>query len=141
MTVGFSTSSTSQATKTFAVRQSGTLSAGAQLFWRTTCMSKRGILPGFGLSMGYATFYASLVVFIPLIALFAKAATLGWADIWRIVSDAQAVASYKLSFGASLAAALINLVFGLLIAWVLVRYRFPGKRIVDALVDLPFALP
>lgn len=104
-------------------------------------MSRRSVLPGFGLSMGYAAFYASLVVFIPLIALFAKAATLGWGDLWRIVSDPQAVASYQLSFGASLVAALINLVFGLLVAWVLVRYQFPGKRVVDALVDLPFALP
>src|SRR5690606_1776268 len=124
-----------------AVCQQAALSAGTRSLWRTTCMSRRSVLPGFGLSMGYAAFYASLVVFIPLIALFAKAATLGWSDLWRIVSDPQAIASYQLSFGASLVAALINLVFGLLVAWVLVRYQFPGKRVVDALVDLPFALP
>lgn len=104
-------------------------------------MKKRSVLPGFGLSMGYAAFYASLVVFIPLIALFIKAAELSWPEFWHTVSHPQALASYRLTFGASLAAAILNLVFGLLVAWVLVRYTFPGKRLVDALVDLPFALP
>jgi sulfate transport system permease protein len=104
-------------------------------------MKKQSVIPGFGLSMGYATFYASLVVFIPLAALAAKSATLSWAEWWAVVSDARAVASYRLTFGASLAGATINLVFGLIVAWVLVRYTFPGKRVVDALVDLPFALP
>lgn len=99
------------------------------------------VLPGFGLSLGYATFYASVVVFIPLLALFAKAADLSWSEFWQVVSDPQAVASYRLSFGTALTAASLNLVFGLLVAWVLVRYQFWGKRLVDALVDLPFALP
>lgn len=103
-------------------------------------MAKR-VIPGFGLSLGFATFYTSLIVFIPLAALFAKGISLGGDDFWRVVSDPQAVASYKLSFGAALAGALINLVFGVLVAWVLVRYSFPGRRVVDALVDLPFALP
>lgn len=104
-------------------------------------MARQSVLPGFGLSMGYAVFYASLVVFIPLIALFAKALTLSWADLWEVVSNERALASYRLTFGASLLGATINLVFGLIVAWVLVRYQFPGKRVIDAIVDLPFALP
>lgn len=104
-------------------------------------MKKKNVLPGFGLSMGYAAFYASMIVFIPMIALFAKAASLTWPELWSTISDPRAVASYKLSFGTSLVAAMINLVFGFLVAWVLVRYQFPGKRLVDAVVDLPFALP
>lgn len=99
------------------------------------------VIPGFGLSLGYASFYASLIVFIPLAALFAKAFTLTWAEFWSTVLDPQAVASYRLSLGAAFIGALINLVFGFVVAWVLVRYQFFGKRIVDALVDLPFALP
>ncbi|WOD28107.1 sulfate ABC transporter permease subunit CysT [Alloalcanivorax xenomutans] len=104
-------------------------------------MSRNRVIPGFGLSLGYATLYTSLIVFIPLAALAASGISLGAETFWAVVSHPQAVASYKLSFGASLVAALINLVFGLLVAWVLVRYTFPGKRIADALVDLPFALP
>jgi sulfate transport system permease protein len=99
------------------------------------------VIPGFGLSLGYASFYASLIVFIPLAALFAKAFTLSWSEFWSTVLDPQALASYRLSLGAALIGALINMVFGFVVAWVLVRYQFFGKRVVDALVDLPFALP
>lgn len=104
-------------------------------------MSRKSVIPGFGLSLGYAAFYASLIVFIPLAVLFAKAFTLTWAEFWETVLHPQALASYRLSLGASLIGALINLVFGFIVAWVLVRYNFFGKKIVDALVDLPFALP
>jgi len=100
-----------------------------------------GVLPGFGLSMGYSVLYLSLLVLIPLATLPIKSLELGWAGFWNIVASPRVVASYKLTFGASLVAALVNLVFGLVVAWVLARYRFPGKRAVDALVDLPFALP
>jgi sulfate transport system permease protein len=99
------------------------------------------VLPGFGLSMGFTLVYLSLIVLIPLSAVFIFTSQLSWAEFWGIVSAPRVVASYKLSFGASLAAAAINAVFGLMLAWVLVRYSFPGKKIVDALVDLPFALP
>ncbi len=99
------------------------------------------ILPGFGLSLGFTMFYSSILVILPLSMIFLNTFTLEWSKIWSTISDPRVVASYKLSFGASLAAALINVVFGVLIAWVLVRYSFPGKKIVDGLVDLPFALP
>ncbi len=99
------------------------------------------VLPGFGLSLGYTLVYLSLVVLIPLSAVFLKTATLSWAEFWDIVSAPRVVATYKLSFGASLLAAAINAVFGLALAWALVRYTFPGKKLIDALVDLPFALP
>ncbi|MCL5974789.1 MAG: sulfate ABC transporter permease subunit CysT [Gammaproteobacteria bacterium] len=99
------------------------------------------VLPGFGLSMGFTLVYLSLIVLIPLSAVFIFTSQLTWAEFWAIVSAPRVIASYKLSFGASLAAAAINAVFGLMLAWVLVRYSFPGKKIVDALVDLPFALP
>ncbi|UFP96791.1 sulfate ABC transporter permease subunit CysT [Gloeobacter morelensis] len=102
---------------------------------------KHSVLPGFGLSLGYTVFYLSMIVLIPLSALFFKSATMGWTQFWTTVTDPRVVAAYQLTFGASLVAALINAVFGLLVAWVLVRYTFPGKRILDALVDLPFALP
>src|SRR5690606_6039422 len=101
----------------------------------------KNVLPGFGLAMGYATLYASLIIFIPLGALVAKALTQSWPELWQVISNRRAIASYQLTFGASLLAATINLVFGLIVAWVLVRYTFPGKRVIDALVDLPFALP
>ena len=101
----------------------------------------RGVLPGFGISMGYAVLYLSLLVLIPLAALPIKSAGLGWQGFWDAVASPRVVASYRLTFGASLVAALVNLVFGTIVAWVLVRYRFPGKKILDALVDLPFALP
>ena len=98
-------------------------------------------LPGFGLAMGYTLVYLTLIVLIPLTAVGAKTLTLGWDAFWSAVSSPRVLASYQLSFGASLLAAGINVIFGLIFAWVLVRYRFPGKGLVDALVDLPFALP
>ncbi|CAB3851606.1 sulfate ABC transporter permease subunit CysT [Achromobacter animicus] len=100
-----------------------------------------GVLPGFGISMGYAVLYLSVLVLIPLAALPIKSAGLGWQGFWDAVTAPRVMASYKLTFGASFIAALVNLVFGTVVAWVLVRYRFPGKKILDALVDLPFALP
>ncbi|GHA76221.1 sulfate ABC transporter permease [Formosimonas limnophila] len=99
------------------------------------------VLPGFKLTLGYTVFYLSLIVLIPLSAIFIQTASAGWTPFWQTVTDPRVVATYKLSFGASLIAALINMVFGLMLAWSLVRYSFPGKKIVDALVDLPFALP
>ena len=105
-------------------------------------MAKRkNVLPGFTLSLGYTILYLSLLVLIPLAATFAKTMELTFDQFWDIVTAPRVVASYKLTFGASLIGALINAVFGLLTAWVLVRYTFPGKKLVDALVDLPFALP
>ena len=101
----------------------------------------RRILPGFNLSLGFTIFYLSLIVLIPLSALVFKSFTMTGDAFWAAISGPRVVASYRLTFGAALLAALVNVVFGLLIAWVLVRYRFPGKQIVDALVDLPFALP
>lgn len=99
------------------------------------------VLPGFHLAMGFTLLYVSLLVLIPLSAAFIKTFTLTWDAFWATVTAPRVLASYKLSFGASLIAATINALFGLLVAWVLVRYRFPGKKIIDALVDLPFALP
>ena len=99
------------------------------------------VLPGFGLSLGFTLFYLAVIVLIPLAAVFLKTFTLTWAGFWATVTAPRVVASYELSFGASLVAAVIDTVFGLIVAWVLVRYRFPGKRLIDALVDLPFALP
>ena len=101
----------------------------------------RRVLPGFGLSLGFTLAYLSLIVLIPLTAVFFKAGSLGWASFFEAVTAPRVIASFKLSFGASLIAAAINVVFGLLLAWSLVRYTFPGKKIVDALIDLPFALP
>ena len=99
------------------------------------------VLPGFGLSLGITCTYLSLLVLLPLATVFVRTADLSWSSFWSTVTDPRVVASYRVTFGASLAAALINTVFGLLVAWVLVRYRFPGRRVVDAMVDLPFALP
>lgn len=101
----------------------------------------RRVLPGFNLSLGYTLVYLSLIVLIPLAATFIKTTSLTWEAFWAVTTSPRVLASYKLSFGASLIAAGINAVFGLLFAWTLVRYSFPGKKIVDALVDLPFALP
>ncbi|MDM0013405.1 sulfate ABC transporter permease subunit CysT [Variovorax sp. J22P168] len=101
----------------------------------------RRVLPGFQLTFGYSVLYLSLIVLIPLSALVFKTFTMNWDQFWVAVSAPRVMASYRLTFGASFLAALVNLVFGLLVAWVLVRYKFPGKRIIDALVDLPFALP
>ncbi|SDC52471.1 sulfate transport system permease protein [Paenibacillus sp. UNCCL117] len=102
---------------------------------------ERSILPGFGLSMGFTVLYLSLIVLFPLSAIFIKTSGMGWADFWATVTDERVVASLKLSFGTAFAAAFVNAVFGFIVAWVLVRYSFAGKRVVDALVDLPFALP
>lgn len=99
------------------------------------------VLPGFSLSLGYTLVYLSVIVLVPLSAVFFFTSQLSWDEYWQTVTAPRVMASYKLSFGASLGAAAINAVFGLMLAWALVRYSFPGKRIVDALVDLPFALP
>jgi sulfate/thiosulfate transport system permease protein len=104
-------------------------------------LTRHSVLPGFGLALGFTLLYLSLIVLIPLSATFARTATMGWPAFWAAVTAPRVVASLKLSFGASLVAATINAVFGLLVAWVLVRYRFPAKKLIDALVDLPFALP
>lgn len=102
---------------------------------------RHNVLPGFGLTLGYTIFYLCLIVLIPLSALVFKTATMSWGDFVAAVTAPRVVASYKVTFGAALLAAAINALFGVLVAWVLVRYRFPGKKLVDALVDLPFALP
>jgi sulfate transport system permease protein len=99
------------------------------------------VLPGFNLTLGYTLTYLSLVVLIPLSALFLKTSTLTLAQFWAEVSSERMVASYRLTFGASLAGAIVNAFFGFIVAWTLVRYRFPGRRLMNALVDLPFALP
>lgn len=104
-------------------------------------LKRKTVLPGFGLAGGFTVLYMSLIVLIPLGIMFLKASTLSWDEFRDIVTAPRVIASYKVSLGTSLAAATVNVVFGLLVAWVLVRYRFPGKKIVDALVDLPFALP
>jgi len=111
------------------------------LQWINNRVRPRGVLPGFGLTLGYSVFYLSVIVLIPLGALLFKTTTLSWSEFWAIVTAPRVLASYRLSFGASLAAALFNLVAGSLAAWVLVRYAFPGRKLLDALVDLPFALP
>ncbi|MCB5185088.1 sulfate ABC transporter permease subunit CysT [Methylobacillus gramineus] len=102
---------------------------------------QKNVLPGFNLSLGYTLLYLSLIVLIPLSAAFFKTTELTFAEFWHTVTTPRVIASYKLTFGASLFAAVINAIFGLLTAWVLTRYTFPGKKLVDALVDLPFALP
>ncbi len=102
---------------------------------------KHSVLPGFNLSLGYTILYLGLIVLLPLSALIFKTADMSWADFWQTVSNERVVASYRLTFGASLIAALVNMVFGFLVTWVLVRYSFPGRRLIDAMVDLPFALP
>jgi sulfate/thiosulfate transport system permease protein len=107
----------------------------------TMRQTSRRVLPGFGLSLGITCTYLSLMVLLPLATVFTRTAGLSWADFWSTVSNPRVVASYRVTFGASFVAALINTVFGLLVAWVLARYRFPGRRLVDAIVDLPFALP
>jgi sulfate transport system permease protein len=99
------------------------------------------VLPGFTPALGFTIFYLSLIVLIPLSAIFLKTSLLSWDEFWTTVTAARVMASYRLSFGAAFLGAIINAVFGLLLAWVLVRYKFAGKRLIDALVDLPFALP
>ncbi|GKU80304.1 sulfate ABC transporter permease subunit CysT [Paenibacillus sp. L3-i20] len=101
----------------------------------------RRVLPGFGLSLGFTLFYLSLIILIPLAAIFFKTFELTWAEFWSAITNPRVLASYRVSFSTALWAGLINAVFGLLVAWVLVRYKFPGKKIIDSLVDIPFALP
>ncbi|MFZ6719166.1 sulfate ABC transporter permease subunit CysT [Undibacterium sp. Ji49W] len=101
----------------------------------------RRVIPGFHLSLGFTLFYLGLIVLIPLSAVFLKTFTMTWEAFWNTVTSERVIASYKLTFGASLLGALINVFFGGIVAWVLVRYKFPGKKLIDALVDLPFALP
>lgn len=101
----------------------------------------KNILPGFGPSLGYTVTYISLVLLIPLAMVFLKTFTMSWESFWKTVTDPRVLASYRLSFTASFAGAALNGIFGLLLAWVLVRYRFPGQKIIDALLDLPFAMP
>lgn len=108
---------------------------------RVLPLRRRSVLPGFGLTMGLTLLYLSLIVLIPLSGMVLSTTSLSWSQFWTAVTAPRVVASYRLSFGASLIAGAINALFGLLVAWVLVRYRFPGKRLVDAMVDLPFALP
>ena len=115
--------------------------SGARPAGSARARRSRRVLPGFGLTLGYTLFYLSIIVLIPLTALIFKTFTLTWDEFWFAISAPRVLASYKLTFGASFIAAVVNTVFGLLVAWVLVRYEFPGKKIVDALVDLPFALP
>ncbi|MCR8641343.1 sulfate ABC transporter permease subunit CysT [Paenibacillus sp. N1-5-1-14] len=104
-------------------------------------VKRRSILPGFNLSLGFTLLYLGLIVLIPLSTVFITTSGMSWADFWQTVTSDRVVASYKLSFGTALIAAAVNAVFGFIVAWVLVRYSFPGKRILDALVDMPFALP
>ncbi len=98
-------------------------------------------LPGFGLTIGFTLFYLSAIVLIPLAGLLLRACEISWVDFWRLATTERALAAYRLTFGASLVAAVINAIFGTLLAWVLVRYEFPGRRLLDAMVDFPFALP
>ena len=102
---------------------------------------KFNVLPGFGLTMGFTLFYLSAIVLIPFAGLVVRTLDLSWADFWRLATAPRAMAAYRLTFGASLIAAVANATFGTLLAWVLVRYEFPGRRIIDAMVDFPFALP
>ena len=102
---------------------------------------RRSVLPGFGLTMGYSLLYLSLIVLIPLSALFWRTLSMPWERFWETVTEPRVLASYRLKFGASLIGAGLNAVFGFIVAWTLVRYRFPGRKLLDALVDLPFALP
>ena len=115
------------------------MSLTATFFPKTS--RSRSVLPGFGLSMGFTVFYLSAIVLIPLAALVIRPWSSGFDGFWRIVTDHRVLAALRLSFGAAAIAAGINAVFGPIVAWVLIRYRFPGKRLLDALVDLPFALP
>src|SRR5258708_1494851 len=104
-------------------------------------LKRHSVLPGFGLTLGYSLLYLTLIVLIPLLALFLRAASLTPALFWELISSPRLVASYKLTFGTALVGALVNVVFGFIVAWSLVRYRFWGRTLIDSLVDLPFALP
>ena len=111
------------------------------MIFTRTLLRRHSVLPGFDLALGFTLLYLSLIVLLPLSAAFLKTFTLTWGAFWEAVGSPRVLASYRLTFGASLFGALVNAVFGLIVAWVLVRYEFPFKRVVDALVDLPFALP
>jgi len=111
------------------------------MFFSRTLLKRHSVLPGFDLALGFTLLYLSFIVLIPLSAAFLKTFTMTWPAFWSAVSSPRVLASYRLTFGASFAAALLNACFGLVVAWVLVRYEFPAKRLIDALVDLPFALP
>jgi sulfate transport system permease protein len=111
------------------------------MFLRKTLLTRHSVLPGFDLALGFTLLYLSFIVLIPLSAAFLKTATMTWPAFWEAVTAPRVLASYRLTFGASLGGALVNAFFGLIVAWVLVRYDFPAKRFIDALVDLPFALP
>ena len=102
---------------------------------------RHSVLPGFNLTLGFSLLYLSLIVLIPLSALFLRSASLSPAEFWKVVTEPRVVVAYKVTFGASLIAAIVNSIFGFILAWSLVRYRFPGRKIIDALIDLPFALP
>jgi len=106
-----------------------------------TSIMRPRVLPGFSLTLGYTVLYLSLIVLVPLAALLIKAAGLGWSEFWQAATSPRVLASYRLTFGTALVAALINSVFGFIVAWTLVRYQFPGRKLFDAIVDLPFALP
>ena len=112
--------------------------APAQAGWR---FRQPSVIPGFGLTLGFSLAYLTLIILIPLSGLIWRSASLGWAEFWAIASDRRTINALEISFGTAFLAAAVNVVFGTLVAWVLVRYRFPGRRIVDAMVDLPFALP
>ena len=112
--------------------------ATAQAGWRFKLPS---VVPGFGLTLGFSLAYLTLIILIPLSGLIWRSASLGWTDFWAIATDRRTVSALRVSFGTALIAAAVNVVFGTLVAWVLVRYRFPGRRVIDAMVDLPFALP
>jgi sulfate transport system permease protein len=107
----------------------------------TFTFRKPSVIPGFGLALGFTLTYLSFIVLIPLAALVLRTSALGWTEFWRIATDPRTIAALRLSFGASFLAALINTVFGLIVSWVLVRYRFPGRKVLDGFIDLPFALP
>ena len=111
------------------------------MFLRRTLLKQHSVLPGFDLALGFTLLYLSFIVLIPLSAVFLKTFTMTWPAFWDTVTSPRVLASYRLTFGASFAAALLNAFFGLIVAWVLVRYEFPARRFIDALVDLPFALP
>ncbi|MBS0246117.1 MAG: sulfate ABC transporter permease subunit CysT [Proteobacteria bacterium] len=112
------------------------MTAAESWSWR-----RPSVIPGFGMTFGFALTYLSLIVLIPLAALIVRSTSLGWTEFWHLALDARTVAALRTSFGSALAAAIVNCVFGLVLAWVLVRYRFPGKRLIDSMIDLPFALP
>lgn len=111
------------------------------MLFSRTLLRRHSVLPGFDLALGFTLLYLGFIVLIPLSAAFLKTATMSWPAFWDAVATPRVLASYRITFGASFGAALVNAFFGLIVCWVLVRYEFPGKRIVDALVDLPFALP